>query len=314
MTDPRSRADLDPARTPLVTGRRAFLVRAGVLGIAAALPPALAGPPAVAAAPTATADVIEELMAWLRPQLQRLAFDTFSGVAAFCLPGPDLYSLRQLEVRAEAGGVATKTPQFLMDTIDGYLPLPDSVVVPLLTDGTRQLGSLPTPLPLSLRRVGLSRAQRVDEALTLVLENDEHVPASIVIALLLNVTASVLVPASLFRIGFDSPFARLRYTEKARVFADLEGPEPSLVAALRPLVGDFLADELRSLIRYLSMAMLALPSDGMYSEQSAFDRATRQLVRRPIGWDQTRYLPGRTRPPDGHPELLGYYQGRTEVA
>ncbi len=315
MPDPRPLAALAPARAPLVTGRRAFLVRAGVLGLAVALPPALAGPPSAgAAAPTATADVIEDLMRWLRPQLQRLAFDTFSGVAAFCLPGPDLYSLRQLEVRAEAGGVATKTPQFLMDTIDGYLPLPDAIVVPLLTEGTRELGSLPTPLPLSLRRVGLSRAQRVDEALTLVLENDEHLPASIVIALLLNVTASVLVPASLFRIGFDSPFARLRYTEKARVFADLEGPEPSVVAALRPLVGDFLADELRSLIRFLSMAMLALPSDGMYSEQSTFDRATRQLVRRPIGWDQTRYLPGRTRPPDGHPELLGYYQGRTEVA
>ena len=319
MTEPRPVADPCPfpepsaAPDPIATGRRAFLARAGVLGLALAVPPALAGTPAYGASASA-ADPLEELVAWLRPQLQRLAFDTFSGVAAFCVPGPDLYSLRQIEVRPEAGGVATKTPQFLMDTMDRYLPLPDSVVVPLLTGGTRELGSLPTPLPRSLRSVGLGRAQRLDEALTLAIENDEHIPASIVIALLLNVTASVLTPASLFRLGFDSPFARLRYSEKAGVFADLEGDEPSVVAALRPIIGDFLADELRSLIRFLAMAMLALPSDGMYSEQSTYDRAARQLVRRPAGWDQSRYLPGRTRPPDGHPELLGYYQGRTEVA
>ncbi|MBW9207483.1 hypothetical protein KV097_16200 [Mumia sp. zg.B17] len=307
---PAPTSDNHPRPIETDWGRRAFLARAGVLGLAAAAPPALFAAPARAAT---TDDALEALLAWLRPQLQRLSADTFGGVAAFCYPGPDAFSLRQLEVRREAGGIATRTPQFLMDTLDGYIPLPDSIVIPLLTDGTRQLGALPRPLPYVVTRAGLRRAQRLDEALTIVLENDEHLPASIVVALLLNVTAAVLVPASLLRLGFNSPFARLRYAEKARVFADLESDEPTVVKVLRPIVGDFLADELRGLVHYLAMALLALPSDGMYSEQSAYDRATKRLVRRPIGWDQTNYLPGRTTPPDGHAELLGYYQGRTEV-
>lgn len=294
-----------------VVDRRTFLARAGVLGLALTAPPGLLAAP-VQAAPAG--DAIEALVRWLRPQLQRLSGETFNGLVAFCTPGDDRYSVAQHLSRPTPGGIAANTGQFLMDTIDGYLPVPDQVWIPLATRATRSLGDVPAPLPAELRQVGLGEAQRLDTALRLVIENDETLPASIVIALLLNVTATILHPAALWRRnGFTAPFPRLSFREKAAVFRDFEREQPKVVLLLRGTMPGWLLDELNNLIKYLTMAMLALPADGLFSEQSAFDRSTRRPTQRPLGWELAGYLPGRSDAPEGHPEFLGYYQDRTAV-
>lgn len=291
--------------------RRAFLARAGVLSLALSAPPGLLAPPANA---NVVGDGLEELVRWLRPQLQAVSDETFKALAAFCIPGDDRFSAAQHNATSSPGAIATNTGEFLMDTIDGYLPLPDAVWVPAILDVTRYLGNTPARLPQELRDVGLGEAQRLDAALKLVIENDETLPASIVIALLLNVTATILSPFALWRRnGMHAPFAKLSYHEKARVFRDFERPNPKIILALGGRYSGFLVTELNNLIKYLTMAMLALPADGMYSEQSTLDRQTRTLRARPIGWDQSNYLPGRTDPPDGHDEFLGYYRGIQEV-
>ncbi|MBJ7329586.1 MAG: hypothetical protein JHC95_06790 [Solirubrobacteraceae bacterium] len=291
--------------------RRTFLARAGVLGLALSAPPGLLD----AARANPTGDAVEALIRWLRPQLRRVSAETHDALAAFSLPGDDRFSRRQHLWRPEPGGVAAGCGPFLMKTIDGYLPVPDRVWIPTLVTSTRVLGNVPAPLPPDLRRLGLADAQRFDRALEIVLTNDETIPASIVIALLLNVTATILTPAVLWRSGGVAPFAKLSYNEKGRVFRDFEGDTPKIVTLLRRsgALDGWLVDALDGLIKYLAMAALALSADGMWSEQSTYDPATKRLSGRPIGWDQTGYLIGRTEPPDGHADLLGYYQDRTEV-
>lgn len=294
-----------------VLDRRTFLARAGVLGLALSAPPGLLS----AAHANPTGDAIEALVRWLRPELQKLAAETHDALAAFCIPGDDPFSGRQHLARPEPGGVAAGCGPFLMDTIDEYLALPDAVWVPPILQGTRVLGNVPAPLPPELRRVGLGGAQRLDRALKIVIENDETIPAAIVVALLLNVTATILTPAVMWRRGPVSPFAKLSYREKAAVFRDFESRAPKIVILARQsgALDSHVLEALDGLVKYLTMAMLALPSDGMYSEQSTYDRETKRLRSRPIGWDQANYLPGQTVPPDGHPEFLGYYQDRREV-
>lgn len=294
-----------------VLDRRTFLARAGVLGLALSAPPGLLS----AAQANPAGDAIEALVRWLRPELQKLAAETHDALAAFCIPGDDSFSRRQHLMRDEPGGVAAGCGAFLMDTIDGYLALPDVVWVPPILQGTRALGNVPAPLPPELRQMGLAEAQRLDRALKIVIENDETIPAAIVVALLLNVTATILTPAVLWRSGGIAPFAKLSYREKAAVFRDFESRAPKIVILARQsgALGSHVVEALDGLIRYLTMAMLALPSDGMYSEQSTYDRAAKAVRSRPIGWDQAGYLPGQTVPPDGHPEFLGYYQDRREV-
>lgn len=296
---------------PTTVDRRTFLARAGVLGLALSAPPGLLAPPAGA---NPTGDALEQLVRWLRPQLQALSAETFDALVAFCVPGDDPFSHAQHNASPTPGAVAADAGPFLMDTIDGYLPLPDAIWVPAVLDVTRYLGNTPARLPRELRDVGLAEAQRLDAALKLVIENDETLPASIVIALLLNVTATILTPWALWRRnGRQAPFAKLSYREKARVFRDFERPNPKIILALGGRYSGALVNELNNLIKYLTMAMLALPADGTFSEQQVFDPATRTLRARPLGWDLSNYLPGRTDAPDGHDEFLGYYQGRQEV-
>ncbi len=294
-----------------VLDRRTFLARAGVLGLALSAPPGLLS----AAHANPTGDAVEALVRWLRPELRSLAAETHDALAAFSLPGDDRFSRRQHLSRPAPGGIATRCGRFLMETIDGYLPVPDRVWVPTLVQSTRVLGDVPAPLPPELRSLGLAEAQRLDRALEIVLTNDETLPASIVTALLLNVTATIQVPAVLWRSGGVAPFAKLSWNEKARVFRDFESPNPKIVVLVRRsgALDGWLVDALDGLITYLAMAMLALSADGHYSEQSQYDRRTKQLQGRPISWDQCGYLANTQVPPDGHPEFLGYYQDRMAV-
>lgn len=294
-----------------LVNRRMFLARAGVLGLTVGAPAGLFAAPAQAGT---TGDAIDQLVRWLTPALDALSRETFDALTVFCVPGDDLMSRRQGRWHSQPGGLATGTGSYLMDTFNRYLSIPDVLWIPVVLEGSKRLGPVPLPLPLSLRLRGLGEAQQLDRALKLVIENDAGIPAPVIVTLLLNITATIHVPLILLRPSpYTSPFARLTYREKGNVFRDMESPSPKLLTALRPILDANLDKELPPLMNFLTNALLAFPSGGLYSEQQTYDEQARRVTRRPLGWNQSKYLPGMSAPPDGHPELLGYYQDRTEV-
>ena len=81
-------------------GRRAFLLRTGVIGAAIALvdvPSLVEARPAGAAAPS---------LSDLAPVFDALSLDTMNGLVAFVVPGPDAYSVAQGAADLTPGGVA----------------------------------------------------------------------------------------------------------------------------------------------------------------------------------------------------------------
>src|SRR5688572_11194320 len=90
--------------------RRAILQRAGALGLAAAL----ADLPAVLGA----RGLLDEAMA----QSADLTADTFSGLAAFILPGDDAYSVAQGQSHPGPGAIASGTVPELIADLDRYVP------------------------------------------------------------------------------------------------------------------------------------------------------------------------------------------------
>ena len=108
--------------------RRTFLARTGVLGLALAAPPGLLA----RADANPAGDAIEELVRWLRPQLRNLAIETYEGLAAFVAPGDDRFSALQHQRLPGPGGVAAGAGRFTLDTIDGYLPVPDRIWIPTM--------------------------------------------------------------------------------------------------------------------------------------------------------------------------------------
>ncbi|MEA2428551.1 MAG: hypothetical protein QOF37_2179 [Thermoleophilaceae bacterium] len=113
-------------------------------------------------------------------------------------------------------------------------------------------------------------------------------PASGGVATLLNHYAERVNPAATGG-GFASPFARLSFADKAKVFELFEsepaadGTELRFVAGILPGFSAFLA----------------------FSEVGVLDRATRKLTGRAVGWDIARY----SGPAEGHAELRGYWHG-----
>ncbi|MCW2986374.1 MAG: hypothetical protein JWR63_3944 [Conexibacter sp.] len=66
-------------------------------------------------------------------------------------------------------------------------------------------------------------------------------------------------------------------------------------------------------MRFLGGTLLEPAPFAPYSEYGVFDPATRRATRRPVGWDLSRSMPGRTTPADGWDELIGYHQDRRAV-
>lgn len=155
-----------------------------------------------------------------------------------------------------------------------------------------------------------SEAATLDDALGLLLEGDATVPLSFAVAGLLNLLATQVNPAAVSG-AFLSPFARLSYLEKARVFELLEGPDADLVALLDAEFPPPLQDSVSGLLRFVAGALLEFATFGGYNEHAVFDLATKHLVGRPIGWELSGYQPHG--PVEGWDEFIGYYQDRTEV-
>lgn len=124
------------------------------------------------------------------------------------------------------------------------------------------------------------------------------VPLSGAVANMLNTLAATVNPAAAGG-AFPSHFSRLAFDEKAEVFRQIEG-----------LSGD---DDASRNIRFVGGILPGFTAFLAFGEWHALDPATRTLTGRPVGWDLSRYQPGRTVPAEGWDELQGYFEGRKKA-
>ncbi|RJQ81496.1 hypothetical protein D5S17_04655 [Pseudonocardiaceae bacterium YIM PH 21723] len=283
--------------SPQPWARRALLARLGVLGAVLSVESLL--PPGLAAA---------RPLDLLRPALSTLARDTLNGLVAFVVPGQDEYSRAQGTPSASPGGLQAKGTDFLIEALDNFVPFPDQIARPLAAAFAS--GAADLPLPAVLHGPSDQQVSTVDKALRSLLQNDETVPLSLVIALLLNLVGSQVNPLSLHG-AFASPFSRLSFADKARTFQLIEGGDANLVATLDAGLPQPLRQSLSGLLKFVGGALLEFCAFGVFSEWAVYDKKNRQLTARPVGWQLSGYQPAG--PVEGWDELRGYYQGRTEV-
>ena len=284
--------------------RRRFLGQAGAGAIWLATPAGLvlqtaahAQTPAQTPAQSAANSRLEKLAA----ELNLFARHTMAGVAAFCVPGSDLYSIGQgVTTLATPGGVAAQADAFLVYMFDHYLPLPRA------SELATGLGQPFTGISLKLADGSMVS---LGAAVTEVVSTLDSVPLSMLLALALNALALFVRPSSAVGI-LPTPFARLSWRDKAKVFELLESPGDD---ALRMISERIKEPVTRTLIGYLQLAglgLLAFTGLGAYSEWAVRDPATRTLRAQPVGWRLSRY--GGVS--DGWDEFKGYYQGRKEAS
>lgn len=103
--------------------RRGFLARAGALAALSQVPSLLRRQGLLPEARAVEPDVVR---------------DTFNGLVAFVVPGPDPYSRAQGEWSTTPGGIAAGATGFLVENLDGYLPRPDD---PAANDDTVPLSA-----------------------------------------------------------------------------------------------------------------------------------------------------------------------------
>lgn len=288
--------------------RRDFLARTGVLGALAALY-GVAGPglrPLWAQTP----DDLAAVIAGIRDTLQSLARDTYDGLVAFVVPGPDPYSVAQGVTSPRPGGIAADGTSFLMNAIDVFVAFPDrntSAVGFALAEGLR---TGPLPLPPELAGIPFTVTDQLDEAVRAYTENDQTLPLSFVFALVLNQAAVAVNPLAVSG-SFLSPFARLSYAEKLAAMEMIEGANADLVGTIDGALPEPQTESVSGVLRFLGGALYEFAAFGSYSEYGVFDPATRQLTGRPVGWTNTGYQPdGRV---NGWDEFKGYFQGRREA-
>ncbi|WP_437760061.1 hypothetical protein [Sorangium sp. So ce1389] len=296
--------------SPMTPSRRALLARLGALGAAlcssALLLPSCAEPPPPE--PETGAGSSALLLDDIRAVLAEIARDTLNGLTTFVVPGGDAYSRAQGTLHSQPGALEADTTDFLMETLDRFVAFPDQVARPVGAALATALAGSGFRLPLTLGSLLGGLLFTVDGALRRLLENDESIPLSVAMAMLLNVAALQINPLSV-NGPFLSPFARLSFADKAKVFRALEGPDAALVALLDGGLPQPLRASVSGLLRFVSGALLELSAFGAYGEWAVFDEHTRTLSARPIGWQLTGYQPDG--PVEGWDDLLGYYQGRT---
>jgi hypothetical protein len=123
------------------------------------------------------------------------------------------------------------------------------------------------------------------------LGGDQSLPASGGVAALLNQYALRVNPVATGG-GFPSPFARLSFAEKAKVFEmfegdpSLEGTEVRFVAGILPGFSAFVS-----------------------CSEVGVRQPDRKLSKRPVGWDIAKY----GGPAEGHAEFRGYYRGHKKA-
>lgn len=282
--------------------RRVFLARIGVLGAAVGAGGLLPSGSAGASPP------LSQVVDALRPLLAELARDTLNGLVTFVVPGPDRYSQAQGTRRGEPGAIDAETTDFMIEALDNFVPFPQEVARPVTQAFATGLSELGIELPGSLIGLLPLPVETLDDALAALLESEETIPLSLVVALLLNLVATQANPLAVSGL-FLSPFARLSFREKAAAFALVEGPDADLVALLDTQLPEPMRASVSGLLRFVGGALLEFPAFGAYSERAVLDPATRTLTGTPVGWQLTAYQ-GVS---DGWDDFIGYYQDRTRV-
>lgn len=239
--------------------------------------------------------------------LAELSRDTLRGLVVMVCPGPDAYSRAQGTPRDEPGALEARGDDFMIAALDGFVPFPDQLATPLAAALATAVDDIGLPLPtLPL----FPSVWTLDRVLLELLENDETLPLSLVVALLLNVVATQVNPLAV-NGPFLSPFARLTLAEKAAAFELLEGPDADLLALLDAGLPEPLRSSISGLLRFLAGALLEFSAFGSYNEWGVYDGAARGLTERPVGWQLSGYQPDGV--VDGWADFIGYYQDRTEV-
>ncbi|BFM16729.1 hypothetical protein R50073_29120 [Maricurvus nonylphenolicus] len=288
--------------------RRNFLVRSGLAGVAAAITPSLLmHSPKADAALLASSDIIEQVLA-------ALTKDTMAGVVSFMVPGNDLHSIGQGEFYLfQKGGMAADTDDFLVEGFNQYMEMPESLSADLFTAVTKSYSDAAGPLPAAAAALLAPLEQwvmnRLEAHIEQYLEDTSHIPLAGIFAMLLNVLASTVNP---WATGVQlSPFARLSWEEKARVFEKFETELPDLLAEIAANLSGEMNDSISGLISFAAGAIMQFAAFGSYSEWQVYDTESKQLTYRPVGWDLSNYLPHG--PVEGWDDFIGYYQGRSEV-
>lgn len=290
--------------------RRDLLMRAGVLG-AGAMAAGLWPSRAAAELPPALERLLLKVA---EPAINLLVHDTYGGLAAFAVPGPDRYSQAQGVTSPTPGGVAARAPELVQHTLDFYISWPDAYLQALAAAFAEGVSEEPLPHELLSGPLLVLEAAgaTMDDALKALLANDLSVPAALPLALLMNFAATQVRPSSV--VGpTASPFANLSWEEKGLAFERIEQADPELVALIDKNAPQPLQEEASGLLRFAGGTLLELGGFAAYTEWAVFDRTTRRATSRPLGWDLSDYMPGRTTPADGWPEFLGYYEGRRET-
>ncbi|MQA13093.1 MAG: hypothetical protein GEV09_02695 [Pseudonocardiaceae bacterium] len=288
--------------------RRDFLIRAGVVGAVVAV--------GGAGVRTARAGPVDDLpLETAREATQRLARDTIRGLVVLTVPSDDPYSRAQGVTSPTPGAIQTKGDEVLLEGLDNFLPIPDRMASELAAAFATGVSHSPLPDDLlgPLAAQGESGAARLDDALEVLVHNDEAIPLSLLVAMLLNFEASLVDPRSPAGPFPASPFANLSAADKAEVFRRLEQPQPELVALIDSRLPEPGKESVSGTIQYVAGTLLEFNGFVAYTEFGVFDRERLVATERPISWDISNYLPGRRTPVDGRDELLGYYQGRREV-
>jgi hypothetical protein len=288
--------------------RRQFLLRTGTLGAAATV----ALYPSLARAAGALDPLIDDIAA---PALKMLARDTISGLVAFQVPGSDEYSQAQGVTSDRPGGIDAEAQDLLLIDLDSFLPVPDSYAQALAASFTTSVAEIPIPVDLlgPLAKMGEQYAAQMDDALRSLVQSDTSVPLSLVIALMLNFLATQVNPASVAGAIPASPFASLSFDDKAKAFQALEQADAELLATLDSGAPEPMKGSLSGLLKFVGGALLEFAAYTSYTEYAVFDPATKTATARPVGWNLSNYMPGRTTPADGWDEFKGYFQGRTST-
>lgn len=295
------------AVSPERYGRRAFLVRSGVIGAAIALVdvPALLEPArSGAAGPT---------LAELSPVFDALSKDTINGLVAFVVPGPDLYSVAQGVHDTAPGGLAADGSAFMLNALDNFYPVPQEPLLLLVQALATGISSnLPSVhLPLILEEL----ADELDSVLKVLLSGETTVPLSLLVALLLNFVATLVDPTAV-NGDFLSPFARLNFKQKAEAFQLMETDSANIAAAIDSKITEPVRDSISGLIEFLAGALVEFAAFGSFSEFGAFNSTTRTLTGTPVGWTLSSYLAlaPNNQPVEGWDEFKGYLGGETQAS
>jgi hypothetical protein len=279
--------------------RRQFLARVGVLGASAGL----LGPAALRRLPAAGAQLQPVGMV-----LQELARDTFNGIVTFAVPGADPYSIAQGVQLEREGAMEARSPDFLLNAADFFLPLPDGFARAVVSGLRTSAGDTGFPIPPELLGPVLDLARTVDDEIVALLTNDEAVPLSLVFALTVNFFATQVNPLAV-NGAFLSPFSRLTWAEKAAAWALFEDTEADVVAAIDSALPEPATETVSGVLRFAAGALLEFAAFGTYGEYSTFDTTTRQLTSEPVGHRISRYTPAAA----GWDDFKGYWKGRTEA-